>query len=90
MNFALWVIAGAALGWVGFSVIGWNTGRSLVVSMVLGTIGGFFGGKILAPMFTTPEVPPSSDFAMAALVIAIVTSLVFLVVADQTLKRWDI
>ena len=89
MNIALWVLAGAAIGWVGFSVIGWNDGRSLVVSMVIGTIGGFFGGKILAPMFAAAG-PPSSDFAMLPLAIAIGCALAFLVAADQTLKRWDL
>jgi uncharacterized membrane protein YeaQ/YmgE (transglycosylase-associated protein family) len=89
MNIALWVLAGAVIGWIAFAKIGWNDGRSLVVSIILGTIGGFFGGKILAPMFAAAG-PPSSDFAMLPLVFAILTALVFVVVADQSLKRWDL
>ena len=89
MNIALWVLAGAAIGWIGFSVIGWNDGRSLFVSIMLGTIGGFFGGKVLGPMFAAAG-PPSSDFAMLPFTLALVTALVVVVAADQTLKRWDL
>ena len=89
MNFFLWILAGAAIGWVGFSVIGWNDGRSLFISIVLGTIGGLFGGKVLAPMFAAAG-PPSSDFAMLPLTIAMVSALIVVAVADQTLKRWDL
>ena len=91
MNLALWALAGGVLGWVGFSLIRWNVGRSLIVSIMIGTFGGFLGGKILAPMFAAaPTVPPSTDFGMMPLVVAVVTAAAFLVAADQALKRWDI
>jgi len=89
MNIALWVLAGAVIGWVGFSVIGWNDGRSLVVSIIIGALGGFFGGKVLAPMFAAAG-PPPTGFAMLPFVIAIGCALTFLVAADQALKRWDL
>ena len=91
MNFFLWALAGAALGWVAFSMLRLNSGRSLIVSILIGTFGGFLGGKILAPVFAAaPTVPPSTDFAMVPLVFAVLTAVVFLVAADQALKRWDV
>ena len=52
-------------------------------------MGGFFGGKVLGPMFAAAG-PPSSDFAMLPFTLALVTALIVVVAADQTLKRWDL
>ncbi len=51
MNIALWVFAGGLAGWAGFQFIGANENSGMMVSMIIGMIGGFFGGNVLAPMF---------------------------------------
>ena len=60
MNIAMWVLAGAALGWISFAYLRINAARGLVISVIIGAIGGFFGGNVLAPMLgavtDTPNV----------------------------------
>jgi uncharacterized membrane protein YeaQ/YmgE (transglycosylase-associated protein family) len=46
----MWVLAGAALGWITFAYMRINVTRGLVLSVIIGAIGGFFGGNVLAPM----------------------------------------
>ncbi|APV50308.1 hypothetical protein BWI17_11765 [Betaproteobacteria bacterium GR16-43] len=89
MNFFIWAFAGAALGWITFSAIGWNEGRGRFVSIVIGVVGGLMGGRVLAPLFAdAPTIPPNTDFAMMPLIVAIVVAIAFLVAGDQIDKRW--
>ena len=53
MNIALWLFSGLVLGWVAYSALGLNDGRSRLISMVIGAMGGFLGGKFVAPVFVT-------------------------------------
>jgi uncharacterized membrane protein YeaQ/YmgE (transglycosylase-associated protein family) len=50
MNIAMWVLAGGAVGWITFTYLRFNAARGLVISVIIGAIGGFFGGNDLAPM----------------------------------------
>ena len=52
MNIMMWILAGGILGWVGYSYMGFNEGRGMVVSSVIGAIGGVVGGKMIAPMLS--------------------------------------
>lgn len=88
MNMALWILTGAVAGWIAFAWLGWNEGRSLFVSVVLGTVGGLAGGSVVAPMFTAAPVAGGGVLFMP-IAIAIVCALALLVAADQALKRWD-
>ena len=57
MNVMMWVIAGGVLGWVGFAIMGVNERRGVVISVILGVVGGFFGGNVLAPMLGASTGP---------------------------------
>jgi uncharacterized membrane protein YeaQ/YmgE (transglycosylase-associated protein family) len=52
MNIAIWILAGGILGWVGYAFLGYNAERAKLVPILIGAAGGFFGGKVVAPMFT--------------------------------------
>jgi uncharacterized membrane protein YeaQ/YmgE (transglycosylase-associated protein family) len=49
MNVAMWVLAGGAVGWITFAYLRINAARGLVISVIIGAIGGFFGGNVVAP-----------------------------------------
>ena len=89
MNIAMWVLAGGILGWVGFQFLGVNSGRGLIVSVIIGAVGGFFGGKIVAPMFTTAAVVPA-DFNSSALVFAALVAAAFLFAGNLIHDRWGV
>ena len=89
MNIFLWMLAGAAMGWAGFTFLALSEGRGKIASIVIGAAGGVLGGKMVAPMLTAPPAI-AGDFSMSALVIAILVSSVLLFVANIVYKRWDI
>ena len=89
MNIVLWMLAGGILGWVGYKFLDFNEGRGMMVSIVIGVVGGFFGGKIVAPMFTTAAVVPA-DFSSSALFFAAAVAAAFLAVGNLVHNRWGV
>ena len=49
-NIILWVIAGGAAGWIGYTFLKLNEKRGLLLSIAIGMFGGFLGGRLVAPM----------------------------------------
>ena len=88
MNIALWILAGGILGWVGYAFLGYNADRAKVVPILIGAAGGFFGGKVVAPLFTAVAVPAS--FSMAALVFAAIVAAAFLAAGNFAYNRWGV
>lgn len=89
MNIAMWVLAGGILGWVGYKFLDVNGGRGMIVSIVIGAAGGFFGGSIIAPMFTSPAAVPA-DFSASALFFAAVVAAAFLFAGNFVHDRWGV
>ena len=50
-NLVMWALAGGIIGWIGYSYMNLNEKRGVMVSIVIGMLGGFLGGELLAPMF---------------------------------------
>jgi len=89
MNMALWILAGAALGWVGISYLRFNEQRGMALSMIIGIMGGFLGGKYLAPVFLEVAKVPA-DFSAAALFFAVLAAAGFLAVGNFVSNRFGI
>jgi uncharacterized membrane protein YeaQ/YmgE (transglycosylase-associated protein family) len=88
MNIALWILAGGILGWAGYAFLGYNENRAKMVPILIGAVGGFFGGKVVAPMFTAVAVPV--NFSMIALVFAAIVAAVFLAASNFVYNRWGV
>ena len=52
MNIVMWMLAGAILGWIGFTYLRFNEGRGMMISVIIGAVGGLVGGNMIAPLFT--------------------------------------
>lgn len=89
MNIVVWMLAGAALGWIGISFLRFNEGRGTLVSMVIGTVGGLFGGKIMAPMFTAAAAVPDA-FSASALIFAVALAAAFLAIGNLVYERYGV
>ena len=88
MNVVLWLVAGGAISAAACSALHLNLARGLIVSVVIGALAAFVGGHVLTPMFGG-EVLPSGEFNPFALVVAGVTALVALKVADMIYERFE-
>jgi uncharacterized membrane protein YeaQ/YmgE (transglycosylase-associated protein family) len=88
MNLMLCLLAGAAVGWIASSVLKLNAARSLVVCAVIGAIGAYFGGRILAPVFVS-RAEDASGFDLTALLIASASAMVLIKIADIVYRRFE-
>jgi len=88
MNIAIWILAGGILGWVGYAFLGYNAERAKMVPILIGAAGGFFGGKVIAPLFTAIAVP--ANFSMVALLFAAAVAAAFLAAGNFLYNRWGV
>jgi uncharacterized membrane protein YeaQ/YmgE (transglycosylase-associated protein family) len=88
MNIAVWMLAGAIVGWLGYSILGFNEARGKMVSIVIGAIGGVVGGNLVAPMFGAAAAP--GGFSFLALVFAAAIAATFLAVGNLVHNRWGV
>jgi uncharacterized membrane protein YeaQ/YmgE (transglycosylase-associated protein family) len=89
MNILIWMLTGGVVGWAGYSFLGYNEQRGMMVSIVIGTLGGFFGGNMIAPMFTAAAAVPG-DFSSLALLFAAAAAAAFLAVGNLVYNRWGV
>ena len=89
MNLIVWMLSGVTLGWAVCSYLGFNEERGVMVSVIIGALGGLAGGKLIAPMFAAAEAVPS-DFSMSALLFAAAVAAAFLAVGNLVHERWGV
>ena len=88
MNVILWMLAGAMVGWIAYSILGLNERRGRMVSIAIGAIGGLVGGKMIAPVFFT--VAAMGDFSMPALLIAATVAAALLAIGNLVHNHWGV
>ena len=89
MNPIIWIVCGGLLAWAAFKYLDFNRGRGLVIALVIGTIGAYFGGSVLAPLLGhTPGA--SGEFMPFALVVASATAMALLYLGDFVYERYGV
>ena len=87
-NLVMWALAGGIAGWIGYSYMNLNEKRGVTVSIVIGMLGGFLGGELLAPMFGAGSVVNPADFNPFTLFIALASAAAILIVSSMIHKRF--
>jgi uncharacterized membrane protein YeaQ/YmgE (transglycosylase-associated protein family) len=87
MNIVMWILAGGILGWASCTYLRYNEGRGVVISAILGAVGGLIGGKLVAPIFLTSA---SADFSIPALFFAAMVATGLLLVGNMIYNRWGV
>ena len=89
MNIVMWMLTGGVVGWAGYSFLGFNEKRGMLASIIIGTVGGFFGGNMIAPMFVAAAALPG-DFISSALFFAAAVAAAFLALGNLVYDRWRV
>jgi uncharacterized membrane protein YeaQ/YmgE (transglycosylase-associated protein family) len=89
MNIAMWVLAGCVIGWAGYAHMGANKERGMIFSIIIGAVGGFFGGNVLAPMLGAVTDTPNI-FSPFALLVAVASAAACLAIGNLLSKRYGV
>lgn len=89
MNIAMWVLAGGVLGWIGYVHMKANEERGMILSIIIGAVGGFFGGNVLAPMLGAATDTPNI-FSPFALFVAAASAAACLAIGNLLSKRYGV
>jgi uncharacterized membrane protein YeaQ/YmgE (transglycosylase-associated protein family) len=89
MNIAIWILAGGAAGWMAYTLLHANAGRGALASIIIGAAGGFFGGKVLAPVFGALEVV-SNEFDLLSTVVAVASAAGLLAIGHLLSSRYNV
>jgi len=87
MNTVFWLVAGALLGWIGYSAMGLNETIGKMAAVILGAMGGVLGGKVIAPLFAGATLVPGA-FSGSALFFAAAVAAAILVTTHLVMARW--
>jgi len=66
MTFIMWLIVGGILGWLASIVMKTNDKQGIFLNIVVGVVGAFLGGLLLAPLLHTGTIN-QGDFSMGSL-----------------------
>jgi uncharacterized membrane protein YeaQ/YmgE (transglycosylase-associated protein family) len=89
MNIAMWVLAGGVLGYMAYVHLKVNEERGLVISIIIGVVGGFLGGNVVAPMLGAVTDTPN-DFSLFSLTIALASAAACLAIGNLASKRFGV
>jgi uncharacterized membrane protein YeaQ/YmgE (transglycosylase-associated protein family) len=89
MNIAMWVVAGGMLGWISYAVMKANEERGMIVSIIIGAVGGFFGGNVLAPMLGA-VTSTANDFSPFSFLIAAASAGACLAIGNLLSNRYGV
>ena len=73
----MWLIVGGLLGWVASMIMGTNDTQGKLLNIVVGIVGAFLSGLLLAPMLGTGTIN-QGDFSIGSLLVSLVGAVVLL------------
>ena len=81
MTFILWLVIGGVLGWLASIVMKTNDRQGLFLNIVVGIVGAFLGGLLLAPLFGTGTIN-QNDFSIGSLMVSFLGAIILLAIVN--------
>src|ERR671937_356678 len=86
MGFITWLIVGGLLGWIASIIMGRNDQMGIILNIVVGIVGAFLGGLLLAPLFGTGTIN-AGDFSLGSLVVSFLGAIILLFIVGLFFRR---
>jgi uncharacterized membrane protein YeaQ/YmgE (transglycosylase-associated protein family) len=78
INFILWLLFGALVGWLASMVMGTDAQQGAILNIVVGIVGAFLGGLIFSMLGIGGANINQGDFSLSALLVSFVGAIVLL------------
>lgn len=82
VNFILWLLFGALVGWLASLVMRTDARQGPLLNIVIGIVGAFIGGLVFNLMGIGGSNINNSDFSLGALLVSFVGAVLLLAVAN--------
>jgi len=86
MSFILWIIVGGILGWLASIIMKNNDQMGIILNVVVGIVGAFLGGLLLAQLFGTGTIN-RGDFSIGSLLVSFVGAIILLAIVNLFRRR---
>ena len=86
MTFIMWLIVGGILGWLASIVMKTNAQQGMILNIVVGIVGAFLGGLLLAPLLGTGTIN-QSDFSIGSLFVSFLGAVILLAIVNFFRRR---
>lgn len=81
INFIIWIILGAIIGWLASMIMRTNAQQGVFLDIIVGIVGAFLGGLLLAPLFGTGTIN-QNDFSMSGLLVSLLGAVILLAIVN--------
>ena len=79
INFIIWLIAGAFIGWLASRLMGTSGQQGLLLDIVVGVVGAFVAGWFITPLVGVGTIN-ENVFSIPALIVSLLGAIVLLAV----------
>jgi uncharacterized membrane protein YeaQ/YmgE (transglycosylase-associated protein family) len=80
INFLIWIIVGAGIGWVASLIMKTNSRQGLIADIIVGIVGAFLAGIFLSPLFNVGTIN-EGDFSLPALLVSLGGAVILLAIS---------
>ncbi|MFZ4874737.1 GlsB/YeaQ/YmgE family stress response membrane protein [Janthinobacterium sp. Mn2066] len=77
MNFIIWIVIGGVIGWLASMVMKTDAQQGIFLNIVVGIVGAFLGGWLLAPLFGTGTIN-NDNFSLSSLLVSFLGAVILL------------
>jgi uncharacterized membrane protein YeaQ/YmgE (transglycosylase-associated protein family) len=86
MNYVLWIIAGAVIGWIASIIMHTNSRQGLLLDIVVGIAGAFLAGLLLSGPLGIGTIN-QNDFSAPALLLSLGGAIALLAIVRLLRRR---
>jgi uncharacterized membrane protein YeaQ/YmgE (transglycosylase-associated protein family) len=79
VNFIVWIIVGAIIGWVASRIMGTSQRQGLLLDIVVGIVGALLAGWFLTPLFGISTIN-QANFSLPALMVSLLGAIILLAI----------
>jgi uncharacterized membrane protein YeaQ/YmgE (transglycosylase-associated protein family) len=79
VNFIVWIIVGALIGWVASQLMGQREG--LLMNIIVGIVGAFIAGYVISPLLHIGTIN-QNNFSLPALLVSLLGAILLLAVVS--------
>jgi len=81
MNLIIWLVVGGLVGWVASMIMRTNGQQGMLLNIVVGIVGAFLGGFLLAPLFGTGTIN-DGNFSLPSLLVSLLGAVILLAIVN--------